>query len=230
MNPTTSALCYFFKREVPRLPTNYRWKIPTINGFIDSGKCGYLQNLELKEYLTKRWCAANCADRLQLARVIVSDWGGVRRNSDETLRNYVEEILSDDPVTPLKGIASYSKIFSIVLPEKYAIYDARVAACLNAVQINAGLRKGMAFNYVPGRNNVVGNAVTRRGFTQWSRFSVKSLSFTGWSQIKRDETYEQYLRLLSDCLKQLPDRKLAELEMALFANAECQCQLAMRAV
>ena len=160
--------------------------------------------------------------------MIVSDWGGVRRNSEATLQGYVNAIGGQNQVTPIKGIASYSKIFSIACPERYAIYDARVAACLNAVQINAGLGKGVAFNYVPGRNNIVGNAATKRGFTQDPQFSVRSLGRVGWRRIKRNETYDRYLGVLSDCLGYLPGRSLADLEMALFANAECECQLAMR--
>jgi len=109
-------------------------------------------------------------------------------------------------------VASYSKLFSIARPEAYAIYDARVAACLNAVQINGGIRRGIAFNCLPGRNNVVGNTVTKRG---------------NWVLIKRDETYSRYLDLLETCRAKLPGYDLPRLEMALFANAEAECQRAM---
>jgi hypothetical protein len=139
----------------------------------------------------------------------------------------VQAISTQVPSTPLKGVASYSKIFSIVRPEIFAIYDARVAACLNAVQINAGIHRGVAFNYLPGRNNVVGNIALNLGFTRDARFSVQELVNSGWSPVARNQTYARYNEILSHCLKELPNFNLASLEMALFANAECECQRAM---
>lgn len=227
LNPTVSTLCTFFRREVPRLPLTYDWKIPEIEGFAKSGERGYQQNLDLKAYLNQQWASASSACRFQLAKVIVSDWGGVRGNRTATLERYVTAVSEQAPSTPLQGVASYSKILSIARPDKFAIYDARVAGCLNAVQINAGIRRGVAFNYVPGRNNVVGNTATKLGFTQDARFSVKVLVKSGWSLIKRDQTYTRYLEILSLCLEKLPNYNLASLEMALFTNAECECQLAM---
>lgn len=165
--------------------------------------------------------------RLQLAKLIVNDWGGIRGNRPETLERYVINISKQTLTTQLQGVASYSKILSIAQPDKFAIYDARVAGCLNAVQINAGIQHGVAFNYVPGRNNIVGNTATKLGFTQDARFSVRVLVKSGWSPIKRDQTYTTYLKILSLCLEELPNYNLTSLEMALFANAQCQCQLAM---
>lgn len=227
LNLTVSALCKFFCREVPLLPLTYDWKIPAIDGFVAAGERGYEQNLDLKAYLCQQWASASSERRLQLAKVIVSDWGGVRGNRPETLERYVQAISTQAPSTPLKGVASYSKIFSIVRPDIFAIYDARVAGCLNAVQINAGIRRGVAFNYVPGRNNVVGNKATGLGFTQDARFSVGNLVKSGWSPISRDQTYAKYNKILSLCLKKLPSYSLVSLEMALFTNAQCECQKAM---
>lgn len=227
LNLTVSTLCKFFCREVPRLPLTYVWNIPEIEGFVAAGESRYEQNLDLKTYLSQQWASASSERRLELAKVIVSDWGGVRGNRPETLERYVQAISTQAPSTPLKGVASYSKIFSIVRPDIFAIYDARVAGCLNAVQINDGIRRGVAFNYVPGRNNVVGNTASRLGFTQDSRFSVEKLVKSGWSPISRNQTYARYNEILSLCLKKLPNYSLVSLEMALFTNAECECQLAM---
>lgn len=227
LNPTVSALCKFFRREVPRLAHTYAWKIPEIEGFALVGERGYQPNLELKAYLNQQWASASSARKLQLAKVIVSDWGGVRGNKPETLQRYVQNMSKQPLLTPLQGVASYSKILSIAQPNQFAIYDARVAGCLSAVQINAGILKGVAFNYVPGRNNVVGNTASKLGFTQDARFSVKVLVKSGWSPIKRDQTYARYLNTLSLCLENLPNYSLTSLEMALFANAECECRQAM---
>lgn len=227
LNLTVSTLCKFFCREVPRLSLTYDWKIPEIEGFAQVGERGYQPNLDLKAYLNQQWASASGAHRLQLAKVIVSDWGGVRGNRPETLERYVTNISNQALSTPLQGVASYSKILSIAQPDQFAIYDARVAGCLNAVQINAGIQQGVAFNYVPGRNNVVGNTASKLGFTQDARFSVKVLVKSAWSPIKRNQTYAIYLKTLSLCLEKLQNYNLTSLEMALFANAECECQQAM---
>ncbi len=228
MKQTISALCQFFDREVPRLSSTYNWKIPKIEGFTRAGQSGYGPNIALKAYLKTLWDhALTNPERLRIAEIIVSDWGGVRANSKGTLNKYIVAVLEKYPPTPLQGVASYSKIFAIVHPLRFAIYDARVAACLNAAQINANLTKGLAFNYVPGRNNVVGNTVTKIGFTQEPRFSTNQLVQLGWSPIRRNETYLRYLELLHFCLKERPKYDLTSLEMALFANAECECKRAV---
>lgn len=228
MKQTISILCQFFDREVSRLSSTYNWKIPNVEGFTQAGQSGYQPNLALKKYLKELWDNASTDDeRREIAEVIVSDWGGVHANKKETLIKYVSAISENAPPTPLQGVASYSKIFAVVHPHRFAIYDARVAACLNAAQINANISKGWAFNYVPGRNNIVGNMKTKIGFTQESKFSTKRLVQLGWSPIKRSETYVRYLALLSSCLKERPQYSLTMLEMALFANAECECKRAM---
>lgn len=223
-NPIVQALCRFFAREIPLLPNRYKWRIPKIEGFAQSGQSGYQQNLDLKVYLKEQWEAASLDRRLHLAKVIVSDWGGVRGNRLETLRDYVVSASDGEPHTPLKGVASYSKVFAVVKPDRFAIYDARVAACLNAIQIDAGLARGMAFNYVPGRNNIVGNVLKKVGFAHDPKFSVEKLVASGWHPIKRDQTYEKYLEVISQCLQELRCFSLVTLEMALFCNAERECQ------
>ena len=73
LNPIISTLCTFFRREVPRLPLTYDWKIPEIEGFAKAGKREYQPNLDLKVYLNQQWASASGVRRLQLAKVIVSD-------------------------------------------------------------------------------------------------------------------------------------------------------------
>lgn len=227
--PTTIALlCRFFDREVPRLATRYDWKIPAIAGFAQAGARGHAPNLALKQYLKALWDGATSdAERLRIARIIVSDWGGVRGNRDSTLLRYVQAATQGVAPATLQGVASYSKIFAIAHPRRFAIYDARVAACLNAVQINGGLARGMAFNYVPGRNTIVGNVATRTGFTQQPAFAPRHLVQRGWRAIGRDQTYATYLALLQACRAERPQHSLTDLEMALFATAEDECRQAM---
>lgn len=227
VNLTVKALCRFFAREVPLLPSRYDWRIPAIEGFAQSGQSGYQPNLDFKLYLKEQWDAGSLDRRLSLAKVIISDWGGVRGNQSETLKGYVMSVSQAEPSMPLKGVASYSKLFAVVHPDRFAIYDARVAACLNAIQINAGLARGMAFNYVPGRNNIVGNTLKKIGFTHEPKCSVKQLVASGWHPIERDRTYAEYLKVIALCLQEMKCFSLVTLEMALFCNAERECQKAL---
>lgn len=230
MNAHVSALVSYFKIELPRLKNNYQWKIPQIDGFARCGEKGYEPNVELKKYLNEKWSPSNAEEKLSLTKVIVSDWGGVKNNKLTTLQTYVNEFERNIPSTPLKGVASYSKIFAIAGIEKYAIYDARVAVCLNAIQWNSNIRKGIAFNYIPGRNNVTGHAGKRIGFAYCNQFKTEELIKRGWRRIKRDDTYKIYLDTLYECLKHFEEYSLYDLEMVLFANAENECLKAMNSV
>lgn len=221
------ALLGFFRDAVPRLDDIYTWPVPEIRGFSGGGSSDFQSNVRLKRYLTSQWEKADRRGRHDWAQIIVSDWGRVRRNKPETLARYVAEIESGSPATPLQGVASYSKIFAIAEPSRFAIYDARVAACLNAVQVNAGVADGLAFNYVAGRNNVVGNRKKKIGFTQQQQFAVASLCARGWQRIPRAETYATYLALLRRLAAELEGSSILELEMALFASAEIECARAM---
>lgn len=142
----------------------------------------------------------------------------------------MEEIGYGSPATPLKGVASYSKIFAIADMKKYAIYDARVAVCLNAIQWNSNIHKGIAFNYIPGRNNVTGHARKKIGFAYNDHFKTKNLVKAGWQRVQRDKTYRVYLDTLNECLKHFREYSLYDLEMVLFSNAEKECVRAMSTV
>ena len=225
--PLITTLEDYFKKELPNLKKNYTWPIPQIEGFNVCGY-GYEENVALKQHLSNEW--KKDPDKIKLSKIIVSKWGGVRNNSDTTFKEFIDEISSGNPKMPIKGVASYSKIFSIVDLDRYAIYDARVAACLNAVQWNNKTIGAMAFNYIPGRNNITGNAVNKKGFVFQDPFTRKILIKAGWTKIKRDETYSFYLSTLKECLKSLTEYKLYDLEMVLFANAENECSIAMQSI
>lgn len=229
---TKAALIEFFKTKIPALQKERKyWGIPAIEGFSDaySSEANYADNVAFKNYLHKRWHQSSSkVEKLHLAQVIVSDWGGVKSNKPETLERYVDEIAKDNPKTPIKGVASYSKIFSIVHMKEYAIYDARVAVSLNALQYINGVEGSMAFNYISGRNNITGNEEKKQGFAHTAPFTKACLIKKGWTRIPRDDTYAAYLSLLKQCLKSLPTCELYDLEMALFANAEKLCEEAAK--
>jgi hypothetical protein len=228
MSTTENSLNEYFDEQLPHLKVSYDWKIPDLVDFKQSNEKGYLANVALKHHLHERYLKANFEKRFQLAHFVIAEWGGVRGNKPETIKKYVKLLETENPITDLNGVASYSKLFSIFDPKKYAIYDARVAACLNAIQLNAGIEQGLAFNYIPGRNNIVGNSIKRSGFTQEPRFKRSALIKRGWQSIARANTYQTYLDVLKRCLVNFPKYQLFDLEMILFANAEIECSKASK--
>lgn len=230
MEEAVSAILGFYEDVQSRLKQEYTWKIPVLDGFSSAPLSGYEANVELKKYLNKAWQSASINRKHELARFVVAEWGGVRSNKSETLNKYVMQADLPQSQTPLKGVASYSKIFAIVAPDNYAIYDARVAACLNATQFLSNVKQGLAFNYVSGRNNVIGHTTKKQGFVFHPSFQTKALSFAGWESIAANNTYQKYLALLKKCSSALSDIPLYELEMCLFAFAEKQCNKALAKV
>lgn len=219
----------FFEKNLPNLSKDYDWGIPSIAGFEHSAKKDYASNVMLKSFLRSQWHATKTTDeKVQIAKLIIADWGKVQANKTDTLEKYVN-VITNHPniVTPLQGVASYSKLFSIVHPADYAIYDSRVAACLNAIQSIADVKEGLAFNYVPGRNNIIGHEKKKIGFVNDKRYKKSALLSKGWTKVKRDETYATYIKLLKSYLIDFPQYQLYDLEMALFSNAENQCQKAL---
>jgi len=217
--PHYCVLMRFFNKSLPCLKTEYRWQ----------GR-GYAETVQEKLVLTHNWKKATTpTERSAVARQVIVEWGGIKTISSGTLSRHAESTMTPSIHAPFSGIASYSKLLAIAYPERYAIYDSRVSACLNALQINAGLSAGVAFNYAPGRNNVIGNPISNRGFTQQHEFKVKTLKKNGWKRVTRDGTYSLYLRTLRCCLEDISGGySLQDLEMALFANAEIECEKAMR--
>ena len=68
--------------------------------------------------------------------------------------------------------------------KNYAVYDSSVAVCLNALQLNQNISEGYVFNYVKGRNNIIGNSKKKIGFTQYHRFKECNLvAHKNWKKI-----------------------------------------------
>lgn len=222
-----SLLINYFEAEVPLLVESYNWRIPYIEGFERSLEKGLSANIALKHFLNKLWHNSEKTD-LEVANIIIKDWGGVKGNKTKTLQRYIDRVNNHSFEMPFQGLASYTKLYSIVEPTRFAIYDARVAVTLNALQCNAGVKSGIAFNYLSGRNNVTGNSTNKQGFSQQPEYSISNLVSRGWQRVAKEETYQVYLNYLFACLEHNPKWKLYELEMVLFANAEKEAKTAMQ--
>lgn len=223
-------LVEFFAARIPVLHDTYQWKIPRIDGFHQlKNTTNIEQNIALKTFLKDQWEIGDFDDRIKLATWIVSSWGGIHGNKSSTINQYVKAVTAGLIPNSISGVASWSKIFAASDPCKFAIYDARVAASLNAIQIIDEPTRASFFPYLPGRNIIVGHSGKKIGFSYDYRFSKKSLirSSSEWEIIKKKDTYQRYIQLLSMVLTKLPEYKMYHLEMTLFSESENLCHSLM---
>lgn len=82
---------------------------------------------------------------------IIKEWGGIKTSKDEDTLQLISTFLSSDSPN-YKRISSTSKIGSYLHPEKYIIYDSRVAYSLNWIILSQNA--GNIFFPIPnGRNS-----------------------------------------------------------------------------
>ena len=171
----------------------------------------YLKNLVLKEELHKKWkTSSTIEEKHELIKYYISTWGGIHTNSAESMHLYTtlsaEELIGNGK----KGIASWSKAIVIHDPEKYAIYDARVAISLNCIQEQFNVGSKILFPVLSSRNKVVakGNSL------------IKNLAKRDrWNKAEEGVFYNQYLTLLAD-VSENHETNISTIEMLLFAKAE----------
>jgi hypothetical protein len=178
----------------------------------------FQRNVQLKELGPRLW---NTVDHRKLADWIVSDWGGIRGNKQQTIDAFVSRIDSGDLPNELKGVATYSKIVALVFPEDFCIYDARVAVSLNCIQmLDSHRRPGYFFPYLPSQNKKINSFIKK----------ANKLSFlrSGWKQIAPDMSYATYNALLSELCHDHSIETKFLLEMSLFIDCEDLIELADR--
>lgn len=219
---------------IERLSETYDWPVPEVEvrekfGLTLPGSSAFEKTLQMKHGLFNLWRDQPNL-RFDLCKWIIRDWGGIRSNSPQTLQKHFINVTSADPDLKFEGVSSYSKALALRCPAQFAIFDARVVVALNAVQVLAKVRDGLAFPYIAGRNRVTGDRVNRRGFAYDQRFSPRSLSQErGWEIVRRGSAYRTYLDLLEEvvnCSPAAPDLML--LEMSLFSQVEELVQLVVQ--
>ena len=200
------------------LSNNYNWPrkgefpdIKPISSIEIIGNNNYEKNIFLKENSSKIW---HVGSKLEIANWAISDWGGIRTNSPTTIRNYINEIESKNYPDYITGVASYSKILSFMNPNEFAIYDARVAISLNAIQLLSNSNSGLIFTYLAGRNKALSI------FRNSELTKTKRLMENGWQKIEKNDCYAVYLNYLKIVNSSFYNTELYKLEMSLFADAE----------
>ncbi len=189
----------------------YRWKIPNDVPFgaFERGTDSSAQaNARLKRFLAEVW-RKNPAQRLAIATWYVIAWGGIRANKAGTIERYVRLSEEELAASDLQGVATWSKILTVQNPNHYPIYDARVAASLNALQVASDIKETMFFPQVPSRNSAIAR------FQKWMR-----LRFPEAIRVPRSRAYGDYVALVGAVAKNSGLTSPDEVEMILFAKAE----------
>jgi hypothetical protein len=194
----------------------YDWEINEAKvpvGVVLKDGSPYERNVQLKRQLNQKWKHGNSEERREIIKYYISDWGGIRTNSEQKIALYS----SGDPEALISlgkaGVASWSKALCIYSPEDYAIFDARVSASLNALQIINNTKQKTFFPCLPSRNKTIAkaNSLFQRKFKK-----------ENWDLAKDREYYQTYVQLLKIAKADLLDKtiEIYTLEMLLFAFAE----------
>ncbi len=209
---TEDALLSFFKGEgvftelgLRSLPETYIWprkKWPKFPSWISreflNHETLFEQNVALKFVLQHIWHSSP-AVRPELHKWIVNDWGGILANKDDAYADFAARAGMDEAETPIKRIASFSKILAIKDPNKYAIYDARVAGLPECNTATLVCHRWHSFS-VPDGGGITSLVFTskKRGFSCLKKYSMQALSLPphGWKSLDKDKAYGVYMETL----------------------------------
>ena len=209
-----AAITDYVKSHIKSLDTDYQWKIslkdiPVDIEFKDESLLN--KNIYLRKVLHDNLKQATPAQRLKIITWYISVWGGVRRNAPEKLALFASATPAALISRGVKGIASWSKALSVVAPDSYAIFDARVSSSLNSIQILYKVSDPRYFPDIPSRNNTIKAAQS----------SAKKMYKKNWEQARNETLYSQCNALFQRIAVQIGNGvTLQMVEMVLFARAE----------
>jgi hypothetical protein len=172
------------------------------------------KNLSLKYSLHKAWIEAenNQQRRCDLIRYYISIWGGIKGNSSQTMNIYTSADADTLISRGLKGIASWSKALVLHNPDIYAIYDVRVVAAINYLQL-------LSANLEEKRRYVIISAGRNKKINQANSLINSSNLFKNWIVLHTDLLYtKNYLPLLRESAE-LINTNISTIEMILFNSA-----------
>ncbi len=175
----------------------------------------YKKNISLKNQLNKKLQSAeNHEDKKELLKYYISTWGGIHGNSEEKMDEYTRSTDSEIIALGSNGIASWSKALCIRNPNNFAIFDARVSASLNALQIINNTKTPTLYPILTSRNKVV-----KAGINLFK----KEAKIQKWQPADALTFYSNYLTLLENVAATI-DKELhaskTTIEMLLFAKSE----------
>ena len=156
MTKLQTILLEYFMIARSTLNVDYVWDIPEKLPipFARGNDSRARANIRLRRELRNAW-TNEPARRYELAAWYIRDWDGIKRNDDATIKVYCDSAEAELASSRWKGVATWSKILAIRNPEKYPIYDARVAAAIAAIQLLKGTTNPVLFPQVPSRNKAI---------------------------------------------------------------------------
>jgi hypothetical protein len=183
----------------------YQWKFPEkkwrelgLSG--DLPKDDFEKTIAMKRVLSKTYSDGDPETKKRLVKFFVQDWGGVRGHHERTIEIYATGTVDDLIARKTAGIASWSKALNLRDPDKFPIYDSRVALALNVLAKRGGDLS--TFPLVASRNAGRDRAV---------RAALKA------SGRNYQAFYERYQALLNEAATELRVSSQV-LEMLLFAK------------
>lgn len=202
----------------------YQWrKINEIylpNGIHLSDGSQYERNVDLKIQLGRAYASGSDEVKRQLTHYYIAIWGGVRGNKLETISNYALNSAENLIEIGTQGVASWSKALCVRNPHKYAIYDARVAVAINALQITREIHKPRLFPLIASRNKAIISGM---------RFLNTHVKSHQWIKIPDSIFYSEYINLITESSCILREMQsgcssnfsidIYTVEMALFSQA-----------
>lgn len=169
----------------------------------------YAQNISLKNQLAMQYSNGDDEQKISVTRYYIAVWGGVRRNSIDKIIDYSLSAPENLIATGTQGIASWSKALCIRDPNTYAIYDARVALSLNAIQAVLEVDAPVLYPLLTGQNKLINRGSIR---------IHKHASEKNWPKVEKVYFYQQYNKSLAAAASALKVSQYT-LEMLLFAHA-----------
>lgn len=212
----------YFRAEGPfaayglkNIKERYEWQSPdSAERFLpfDQSLSKFEYTCQLKAEFARRW-RHGPEPHAELAEFVVKEWGKIISNNTETMLAHRINAERREPELKLKGIASLSKILMMADPERFAIYDSRVAASLISIQLLHGSENGIIFPFTTGQNALI------TAFAKITPASALRREKPGWIFLRKDEGYRTYLDILHRLSAEF-DAPIQHLEMSLFGDAE----------
>ena len=179
---------------------------------LTASKSAYDETVQLKLELHRIW-VAHPDRRAELEKYIVETWGGVKGNDSSTLEDYANNRDDELIAKGRSGIASWSKILCIRDPNRYAIYDARVAVALNSLQVVAQTPTPKLFPMLSSQN--------RREMPRATKAIKRHAVQNRWGTHSEKDFYGTYLGLLQAAAassSNAPKVSIMAVEMVLFSQ------------
>ncbi|MDP3008542.1 MAG: hypothetical protein Q8N30_05665 [Methylococcales bacterium] len=174
MIPLQDAIIEYANKHIDEINAWYDWAIDIDNlpaGINLAEGNQYAQNIELKNKLNKAWRTGDDARKRELTHYYIYHWGGIRTNLPKTITSYTVDAPEQLIARKTQGIASWSKALCARNANTHAIFDARVSASLNSLQIIHNVDQKILFPILPSRNNVIkkGNKRLKTMTNLWER-------------------------------------------------------------